>query len=269
MGIPTGVQVVAWVVLAGGVGYVAVNQDRLAQRVDAVERVPDATPAEKAAREVEAVEQKLAALSESEGKRAEEIVKIWAELARAPVAAGPTATLVGTGKPAPAAAADPAALAADPTFDAAVRCVIDAYVVERKFRDALQKVTGPLVPKKPAYPELAKALELKPAQSERFAQDVQAIQHELFDLLSMPRPDGTVLMEQIQQAEQYPEGSPEKAQVFLRLIKLTIPDTQETYFERAISLVQRVKAEAKGYFDEEQYRTLDTLDLDYFGIRFQ
>ncbi len=269
MGIPTGVQVVAWVALAGGVGYVAVNQDRIARRMDAVERIQDATPTAQAAREVEAVEQKLAALSESEGKRAEEIVKIWAELARAPVVKEPTATLVGTGKPASAPAADPAALAGDPDFEAAVRGVIDAYVVERKFRDALQKVAGPLVPKKPAYPELSQALALKPAQSERFAQDVQAIQHELFDLLSTPRPDGAVLMEQIQQAEQYPEGSPEKAQVFLRLIKLTIPDTQETYFERAVSLVQRVKAEAKTYFDDEQYRTLDTLDLDYFGIRFQ
>ena len=271
MGIPAGAQVVAWFAIAGGVGFVAVRQARLSDRLDALdaaERTRVETPAEggtgdgavaEVARKVATLEGRVTQQAEALPKIEGETQRLWAELGRAPVAKDGEAAA----KP-----VDPAALAGDPNFEDAVRGVVDKYVLEKKFKDAIQKATGPLVPKKPAYGDLAKALALKPDQAERFAQDIQGIQHELFDLLSVPRSDGVVPMEEIQQAEQYPEGSPQKAAVFLKLFRLTIPDTQETYIERAISLVQRVKEQAKSYFEEGQYQTLDSIDLDYFGIRF-
>jgi hypothetical protein len=266
MAIPGGVQVVAWLLVAGGVGYVGVTQARISERLDRVEHAHDgATPP--ATPDVEAVAKRVAAIEDEVGKQADAIPRlegqtkqIWGELTRAPVAAPAGKEAVAT---------DVAALSADPKFDEAVRGVVDKYVLERKFREAIQKASGPLVPKKPVYAELAKALSLRQDQAERFGGEIQGIQKELFDLLSVPRPDGAVLIEEIQQAEQYPEGSPQKVAVFSKLFKLTIPDTQETYVERAIALVQRVKAGAKTYFDEGQYQTLDTIDLDYFGIRFQ
>ena len=45
--------------------------------------------------------------------------------------------------------------------------------------------------------------------------------------------------------------------MFLKLFKLTIPETQETYIERAITLVSRVKEGTKDYFDADQTATLD------------
>ena len=104
-----------------------------------------------------------------------------------------------------------------PGFEDAVRSVVDRYALEHKFRDTLKKATGPIVPKKPKYVELAKALKLDGPQSARFEQDIRAIQTELFEILQIPRDDGFVPLEEIQAAEQYPEGSPKKTEAFLKL----------------------------------------------------
>ena len=150
-----------------------------------------------------------------------------------------------------------------------MRAVVDRYVTEQKFREEVKKATGPLVPKKPAFVQLATALKLRPEQAERFSQEITSIQTELFELLQVPRADGVSPIEEIQTAEQYPESSPKRAEAFMKLFKLTIPDTQETYFERAIALASRVKEGTKAYLDRDQIETLDTIDLDWFGIRMQ
>lgn len=154
-----------------------------------------------------------------------------------------------------------------PGFEDAVRSVVDRYALEHRFRDAVKKATGPLVPKKPQFAELAKALDLDAAQSVRLEQDVRDIQLELFEILQLPRDDGVSPLEDIQQAEQYPEGNPKRAEAFLKLFRLTIPGTHETYIERAIALVGRVKGGTTAYLRDEQRALLDTLDLDWFGIR--
>jgi hypothetical protein len=154
-----------------------------------------------------------------------------------------------------------------PGFEEAVRAVVDRYAVEHRFREAIKKAAGPLVPKKPKFAELAKALELQPPQATRLAADVRDAQQELYAILQVPRQDGVVPLEEIVQAEQYAPGDPKRGEVFLRLMRLTIPETQETYFERAITLVQRIKEGTKSYLDVSQRDTLDTIDLDWFGIQ--
>jgi hypothetical protein len=156
-----------------------------------------------------------------------------------------------------------------PGFEDAVRAVVDRYATERRFREAVRKAAGPLVPKKPAFAELARALELRPAQSDRLSADLRAIQQELFAVLQVPRADGVVPFDEIVQAEQYPPGDPKRGEVFARLFKLTIPDSEETYFERAVSLVQRLKEGTRAYLDTAQRDTLDGLDLDWFGVRLE
>ena len=154
-----------------------------------------------------------------------------------------------------------------PGFDDAVRGVLDRYAMERKFRETLKKAAGPLIAKKPKYGELAKVLELRPEQSTRFEQDIRQIQGELYQILQIPRSDGITPLEDIMQAEQYPEGNPKRSEAFLKLFKLTIPDTQETYIERAVALTSSVKDKTKTYMDDAQRAILDTLDLDWFGIQ--
>lgn len=260
--IPGIAHVAAWAVLGVGVAVVAVRQKDISDRLDraevARETASEAVEAS-APKEVRALSERLAALEQKgsvhgvEAKKAQEdvrkvtadLTKVWGELLKTPVAGGKGGE-----------------------FEGDVRSILDKYVMERQFREKLGKAAGAAIPKKPDYPVLAKALNLRPEQSDRFATDIHAIQTELFQLLQMPRQDGVVLMDEIQQAEQYPEGSPQRIAPFLKLMKLKIPETEETYFERAIALATGVKERTQEYFDKDQVELLNGTDLDWFGIKF-
>jgi hypothetical protein len=261
MFIPAAAHVVAWAVLGTGLGFVIVGQREAAKRIDAMDLARPATAT--AAEAAPADEKKDARIAVLEGqvraaevRRNAELVdvreqfkKLWSEFLRAPEG-GSTA-----GKP------------SDAAFEEAVRGVVDRYAMESKFRDAVQKAAGPVVPKKPQFDQLARALKLRPEQANRFQDEIRGIQTELYQLLQLPRADGVALWDEIVQAEQFPEGSPKKTETFLKLFKLTIPDTQETYVERAVALASRVKEGTHVYFDTDQLATLDSLDLDWFGIK--
>ncbi len=255
--------------LATGLGWSLVEQRALARRLEAVELERPAvalatSPADVAARDAEitTLRGRLEATEKTQstqlGEVRSEVHKLWAELMKAPDGAA------SVGGPSTASA-----VLADAKFDDAVRAVVDRYVTEQKFREQVKKAAGPLVPKKPAFVQLATALKLRPEQAERFGQEITSIQTELFELLQVPRSDGVSPLEEIQTAEQYPENSPKRAEAFMKLFKLVIPDTQETYFERAIALASRVKEGTKAYLDRDQIEVLDTIDLDWFGIRMQ
>ena len=267
MQIPAAAHVVAWAVLGTGVGMILVNQQKESRRLDAIEDAKMVAPTaadvlsgarEQAIKDGEQVkiDAKLNAAevrhANEMGQVRDQVTKLWAELLKTPEAA--------------AASGNPAG---QPGFDDAVRGAIDRYAMERKFRETLQKATGPLVPKKPSFVALATALKLRPEQAERFGSEIRGIQQELLEILQIPRADGVAPLEEIQQAEQFPDGSPKKTEAFMKLIKLKIPETEETYFERAIALASRVKEGTRKYFDSDQSLTLDTIDLDWFGIKMQ
>jgi hypothetical protein len=263
MAIPASAQFLAWAAVAGGVGYAIVSQRDATRRLEALEEArkeaPAPVPAADGALEkrVAAVEARVAAsesaqtaaLAAVRGDVKKDVTKIWETLLAQP-----------------GAAATPGE---QPGFEQAVRAVVDRYAMEHKFREAVQKAAGPLVPKKPSFVQLATALKLRPDQAERFGGEIRAIQMELYEILQVPRADGVAMWEEIQTAEQYPEGSPKRAEIFLKLFKLTIPDSSETYVEKAVELATKVKTGTKDYFDAEQSRTLDSLELDWFGIRMQ
>lgn len=263
--IPAAAHVVAWVALGTGVGAVLVGQHDVSKRLAALEETRASAPAGSAAagmdgdkdREIATLQARLEA---SESRQTDQLTavrketaKLWEELLKSPDATAPAAGAPGK----------------QAGFEEAVRGVIDRYAMEHKFREAVQKATAPLVPKKPSFVQLATALKLRPEQAERFGNEIRAIQTELFEILSLPRADGVALLEEIQQADQFPEGNPKRAEIFLKLFKLTIPDTQETYIERAVALATKVKTGTKDYFDVDQSTSLDGLDLDWFGIRMQ
>jgi hypothetical protein len=263
MSVPAAAHVVAWLALGGGVAFVAVKQADLARRLERAETAGDASggasDAERGA-EVKALAQRLDAIEQKQGvkslearsasnevkKVSADVARIWAELLKAPGEAAK-----GGGE-----------------LEGEVRKILDRYVMERQFREKLGKAAGPAVPKKPDFPVLAKALNLRPDQAERFAQDIRGIQMELFQVLQVPRADGVVPLEEIKQAEQFPEGSPQRTGPFLKLVKLKIPDTDETYFERAVALASGVKERTGEYFDKDQVDVLNGIDLDWFGIKF-
>ena len=266
MPIPAAAHVVAWVLIGSGVAYSIAVQSKNAERLATLEAgraVPPAaegggapaSASEAPTQEVALLRSRLDAQDTTKqveiGEVKKEIAKLWEQLLRS--------------TPEGATAAAPKT----PEFEAAVREVLDRYAMEHKFREAVQKATGPIVPKKPSFVQLATALKLRPDQAERFGGEIRAIQTELFEILQMPRSDGVAPLEEIQMAEQYPEGNPKRAEAFLKLFKLTIPDTQETYIERAVALASKVKTGTHDYFDKDQSSMLDSLDLDWFGIKMQ
>ena len=82
--------------------------------------------------------------------------------------------------------------------------------MEQKFRETVKKAAGPLVPKKPQFEQLARALKLTRAGRSASRTEIRAIQTELYEILQIPRADGVALLEEIMQAEQYPEGTPRR-----------------------------------------------------------
>jgi len=263
MPLPAAAHAVAWVLIGSGVAYSIAVQAKTNERLAALETARATTPAVSSLAEGggapdSATEPKEMALLRSrldaqDTKQAEiadvrkEVAKLWEQLLRSSPEGG--------------------AAPKTPEFESAVRDVIDRYAMEHKFREAVQKATAPIVPKKPSFVQLATALKLRPEQAERFGNEIRAVQMELFEILQIPRADGVVPLEEIQTAEQYPEGNPKRAEAFLKLFKLTIPDTQETYVERAVALASKVKTGTRDYFDKDQSSMLDTLDLDWFGIK--
>lgn len=270
MALPAAAHVVAWLALGGSALYVVAQNRDLAARLERMETAQAEAPSAGAggaapaplagSKEIVAVRAK----ADDATRRAEvlsaELTKLRTDHDRllATVLAMPEGAKADAGT---------SKFVERPGFEDAVRGVVDRYAMEHKFRDTLKKATGPLVPKKPKYEELAKALKLDGPQTARFEQDIRSIQTELFEILQIPRDDGFVPLEEIQAAEQYPEGSPKKAEAFLKLFKATIPGTQETYLERAVALVARVKDGTKAYLQDEQRGLLDTIDLDWFGIQ--
>ncbi len=270
MAIPAAAHVLVWVALGSSVAWVVSRERSIAERLDRAEAEEANQPATVAAapaalaggKETAKAAEEVRTLRVENGELKAAITKLRADHDR--LVASFLASPEGKGAEEPTDK-----FVEKPGFEDAVRSVVDRYAQEMKFREAIKKATGPIVPKKPQYAELAKALKLTPNQSSRFEQDIRGIQQELLEILQVPRDDGVVPIEEIQQAEQYPEGNPKRAEAFMKLIRLTIPGTQETYFERAVELTKRVKKSTEAYLDDSQRSLLDTIDLDWFGIKMQ
>src|SRR5437867_3599579 len=157
--IPGAAHVVAWTVLGVGVGVAVVRQKDLSERLDKADAVREAAaevPDAKGPKEARGLAERVAALEQKDSvhvlkaKKAQEdvhkltadLTKVWGELLKAPVGGAK-----GT------------------EFEADVRGILDKYVMERQFREKLGKAAGPAIPKKPEFPVLAKALNLRPEQS--------------------------------------------------------------------------------------------------------
>jgi hypothetical protein len=274
MSIPAAAHVVAWLALGTGVGVVLVRQHDLGDRLERAEADRADAPAASSATSPSGPAALASGKATIEARaRVEELQhKYEATVSELSKLRADHDRLVATVMATPegqAAAETSSKFVEKPGFSEAVRAEFERYAMEQKFRDTLKKATGPIVPKKPLYAELAKALKLTGNQSTRFEEDIRGIQTELFQILQVPREDGVVPLEEIQQAEQYPEGSPKKTEIFLKLFKDKIPGTEETYIERAMVLVKQVKKSTESYLDDSQRNLLDTIDLDWFGIKMQ
>jgi hypothetical protein len=158
----------------------------------------------------------------------------------------------------------------DPVFEEAVRGVVEKLLVDDTMKPKFaMAVKGEDVPKKPHIDVLTRALALDGNQDRRFREDLKDIQTQLFAILSEERADGIVPIAEIQKAEALPEGDPARFDMFMKLIKLQIPGSQQTYFEKAVELAGDFRKKTAEYFRPEQTDRFGKMDLDLFGIRFE
>ena len=88
---------------------------------------------------------------------------------------------------------------------------MERYVARGEVPRRVAKARARWSPRSRPSTSSSKALELKPEQSDRFAEDIRGIQRELYEVLSVPRTDGVVPLDDIVEAEQYPDGTPRSA----------------------------------------------------------
>lgn len=157
----------------------------------------------------------------------------------------------------------------DPVFEEAVRGVVEKLLDDDGIRPKVAKAArSDEVPKKPHIDVLAKALSLDKSQDQRFREDLKDVQTELYALLAEQRPDGIVPLEEIMKAESLPEGDPGRAEMFMKLVKLQIPGSQQTYFEKAVQLAGDFRKKTTTYLRADQTDRFAHLDVDLFSVKW-
>lgn len=168
-----------------------------------------------------------------------------------------------------AAAPDLAGLAESPDFQRAVRDVAMELADDVRFRSRLGLTGSPNVPKKPAFHQLAAALELDAVQEEKMRGDLTEMQQTFFAIVSEERDDGVVPLERFAEADQLPDGDPKKARIFIEVLQLKIPGTEETYLKRLIDLQGAMRKKATDYLRPQQREIWANLDVDWMSVKME
>jgi hypothetical protein len=157
-----------------------------------------------------------------------------------------------------------------PPTDRQVEEAVERLLEDDGFRKRLvEAARGKKLPKKPHIDLLTKALELDDGQARRFREELQAAQGELLALLSEKRADGLVPLEDVMKAEALPEGDPERERLWLKLLKLQIPGSEQTYVERAVEIAGAFRTQAATYLRADQQERFLHLGVDLFEVRIE
>ena len=120
--------------------------------------------------------------------------------------------------------------------------------------------------KKPAMDVFAKLIELTPEQRRAAERVVVAGQHELHEILRLPTEDGTVLLDELVEIAARGIADPGKDHGFGRwlgrVLSEKIPGTDQTYGARIEAVKQRMRAQFKRDWTEEQYREFEAWGVD-------
>ena len=261
-----------YLALVLGVGFVAYGQHKLGERLDALEEdrslsggaafSAGALGADTETRDAPGLQGNLGHQMQRIETLVEELNTRVAGTERT-LAEAPKATS-GGGEAQPITA-----VVADPLFERAVEDVALALADDVRFRAKLGLRGSPSLPKKPAFHQLAGALDLDADQEEKLRGDLMGMKEEAFALLSEERDDGIVPMEEIQKAEALPEHDPERAQIFMGLFTKKIPGSDETYMERLVTLTGELRKRVGGYLSNQQRDVWNALDIDLLGVEME
>ncbi len=156
--------------------------------------------------------------------------------------------------------------AQSPAFDEAVRDIVLDMAGDVRFRTKLGLRGSPNLPKKPGFSQLAEALKLDATQEDEFRKDLQALKEDFLAIISEERDDGIVPLERIAEAEEYAEGDPRRAKVFIELFTLKVPGTEQTYLQRLVEMTTAFRKKTADYLRPEQTELFNAVDVDLLGV---
>ncbi len=137
------------------------------------------------------------------------------------------------------------------------------------FRTKLGLRGSPNLPKKPAFGQLAEALELDANQEDRLRKDLMAFKEDFLAIISEERNDGVVPLEEMQKAEALGPNDPGRAQIFIKLFTLKIPGSDETYMHRLGDMTTEFREGVKDYLRDDQTELFDAIEVDYLGVQME
>ena len=154
-------------------------------------------------------------------------------------------------------------LPSDEELDAAVAKKVEEKLGEQK------KNEGPFgEDKKRPMTEISKDLELTPQQEDQMVQMINDSKRAMFAEVSVPRNDGTNIVDDIVAALQDPVDPKEKAQaVFMKLFSDKIPGTDETYIARIMKSKAALNEQFKTVLTPEQMKKYERLGQDPHEIQ--
>ena len=163
-----------------------------------------------------------------------------------------------------------AALADDPAFQKAVERVAMELTGDVRFRAKLGLTGSPNLPKKPAFHQLAAALELDAVQEEKLRKDLLHMKETFMALVSEERDDGIVPLERFAEADAMEPSDPRRGKIFFEILQLKIPGSgEETYLSRLMDLQGEMRKNAQEYLRPAQKEIWASLDVDWMGIQME
>ena len=159
--------------------------------------------------------------------------------------------------------------AQDPAFEGAVRDVVMDLAEDVRFRTRLGVSGAPGLGKKPPFHRLAEVLELDAVQEETLRGELVDMKQSFFALLSEERTDGVIVLERMAEADGLPEHDPNRAKIFIEVLSLDIPGSDQTYLERMMEDVGGMRTRVREHLRPQQREIWDTLDLDWMGLEVE
>jgi hypothetical protein len=138
-------------------------------------------------------------------------------------------------------------------------------LVDEKLAKLPQRTDGEW---KPALEEMAKKLGLTDLQKTQVKRILDDGKHEVFNLVSRKRPDGTALIDDLVLAVQDPiDPQTAMKQWFTRLFSEKIPGRDEPYISEILRIKQDTEKSLTGVLDGKQAEKMKGLTIDYLGVK--
>jgi hypothetical protein len=138
-----------------------------------------------------------------------------------------------------------------------------AKAVEEKVRELPQGGEW-----KPTLAQFGETLGLSETQADSCERVFDDAKHEAMKLLTLPRPEGGCVLDDLVGAmrdPQDPEGAAKK--VFVSLFTTKIPGRDEPYIAEILRIKERAQQSIDGLLDADQRKRLSRMNLDHLGVQ--